>query len=249
MTVPDDPAKSSKRRARHGGKEDSIPTTNPVPANDAGTIVFGEPFEPVDADRWAKMPFWKFEEAICITKGFEPAPILSAPGKACEVAPTKVEEIDQRGMLIDRAIQLGILGVQIIPVDLLKWLQSIEEDFPPQLLETASRIKPYGPLIGASAEQGTLGEVLGHIRGIEPDHTNLKAFTNPSAATRMISTLRKILLGVAVDQFGHDPDRPRNPTARLVSDSTHRAGVPVDEDTIRSHLTEGANDHWVGKPD
>lgn len=51
-------------------------------------------------------------------------------------------------------------------------------------------------------------------------------------------TILKLIIGMAIDGYGFDPNASRSPTAREISSSLALLGISIDEDTVRNWLKE-----------
>lgn len=58
--------------------------------------------------------------------------------------------------------------------------------------------------------------------------------------TKERETLLKMIIGLAVDGYGFDPTAARSPVPKEISDALAARGIPLDVDTIRKWLREGA---------
>jgi ribosomal protein L31E len=63
---------------------------------------------------------------------------------------------------------------------------------------------------------------------------------NSSVSTRERETMLKLIIGVAVEQYGFDPKKSRNDAAKQISDDLAGHGLSVSDDTVRKYLKEAA---------
>ena len=141
---------------------------------------------------------------------------------------------------------MEILDEKIVPIDILRWLDDIEEWFPSDLLHVASRIRQYGPVMHVPAHMVEVGKPKkAALDGATSDEIPLK-YSNLSSANKVISTLRKYLLATAVDRYDYDPDRHFNSAAKRVSGALTKIELGGHEDTINRHLKAAAEEHWMG---
>ena len=241
-----DPPKPKRQRARSEGPKDSPEVAKLDPANDHVGLTLGGPFQRLNASRWAKMPFWTLPEAACITMGYEPKPILEAPGQALDVSPATLEQIDERADLIYRAIEMGIIDEKIVPIDALKWLEAIEESVPPDMLAVASRIRQYGPIMSMPPHILEVGKPCLPQPEVPGDEEVVPKYTNLSSANKVISTLRKYLLATVVDRYDYNPDRHFNSSAKRISGALTKIELSGHEDNINHHLKAAVEEHWTG---
>jgi hypothetical protein len=59
-----------------------------------------------------------------------------------------------------------------------------------------------------------------------------------SAATKERQTMLKLIIGLACGGYSMDPEAPRNRHAKTMREDLERAGVPLDDDTIKKYLDE-----------
>lgn len=58
--------------------------------------------------------------------------------------------------------------------------------------------------------------------------------------TRVIETLQKVLVAVAMDWYGYDPTAKGNTTVKDILGALDKIGLSLSENTIRKHLKAGA---------
>lgn len=61
---------------------------------------------------------------------------------------------------------------------------------------------------------------------------------NKGLSVRERDSLLKLVIGMAIKGYGHDPKAGRSSTAREVASDLALIGVPLDEDTVRKYLAE-----------
>jgi hypothetical protein len=85
------------------------------------------------------------------------------------------------------------------------------------------------------ALKARIGELVAAERASESS-----PMPSPSGTTRERNTLLKIVLGLAMDCYGYQPNAPRTSTAREIADALELKGISVSEDTVRKYLGEAA---------
>ena len=70
--------------------------------------------------------------------------------------------------------------------------------------------------------------------------------TTASGSTKEAKTVRRILLGIAVEKYRYDPDHKNSAIANIVQD-LERAGLRADKGTILNHLREAVNELSAGQ--
>ena len=62
--------------------------------------------------------------------------------------------------------------------------------------------------------------------------------SNSSAETNERNKMLKLILGMAMDKYGHNPQSSRTPTATKIRDNLVIHGIKISDDTIRKYLNE-----------
>ena len=245
MTTPDSPKPPSKR-AKNTQRRDNPDKIAPTPANDAGEIVFEGPYTPVECTVWAKYAYWSVSEAGCITCGYEPQPLHEASFEEAAINPEAFRDVIRRIELFDREAQAGNLIDKIVPIHALEFL---DEYYPPDLKKTAERFRPYGAVLDLGAQMASVGKRVRRIEGTAVSSSESIQETQ-SAQTKVIQTLERMLLAVSMEHLRFDPDRPQNPTAKLIQKAMGECWKKVPHlDTIRSRLNAAVERHWEGPRD
>ena len=136
-----------------------------------------------------------------------------------------------------RATQARQLGLRNKPTRFLAWAARNEIAVPARLAEAVRRHDPEqndwkGLYHGALAERDG---ALRRVAQLESD-TQVKGLR-----TRERETLLKLLVGMAVATYKHDPTATRTSTAAAISQDLHSLGISIDEDTVRKWLKEAAD--------
>jgi hypothetical protein len=181
-----------------------------------------------DFSRWALMAFWNAEESVALTLEKDPRQVTwSSVAPYVDVHPLATQFRD-RLELIQREQVVGELEENIVPADLLAWAPGRIKV--PPALEAAVRAVP--PKRGLVAEIEALKAQLAKFGEQRSEKVN------PNRRTSFL----KLVLGMALRHYGHQPDSPRNSTARRMQDDLKRYGITLSEETIHDILVEGADD-------
>ncbi len=196
--------------------------------------------EPVDAARWAKMAYWTPEEAACVTVGYEPESVWPLTLEEVSANEKEIEAVDCRFVYICREIDIGRLDSKLQPKDVFRWLDAIDEDYPPELYEVASKIRPYGRMVDVDPD-------IGRDAGTGAPNSSGEPILpySSSALTRKNATLRKMILAMAMDCYGYDREAKRSTIVSDIESALHRAGLELSDDTIRTHLKAAADAYWI----
>ncbi|MEQ9314376.1 MAG: hypothetical protein RLN72_00905 [Henriciella sp.] len=67
--------------------------------------------------------------------------------------------------------------------------------------------------------------------------------------TRERNNMLRLLLGVALEQYGYDPQSARSDVPRLISDDLASQKLSVSSDTVRKYLRMAADEFWEPQDD
>lgn len=202
------------------------------------------PFQKPDFAHWGKMLIWNCFEIGCLTCGYEPSSLVDVEEQAARAAsPGAYETIHKRWDLIQRECYKDGGDGPMTPLGVLDWLDSIEEPYPKELRDVATRI-------GKKRVSPTLSEPMRLPRGLSDviastaRRTDLIKEDNPSAAlTRKYHTHQKVVLAMALHKYGHNPHAGRGFAVAEIMRATELHGLRVSDDTIRNMLREAYEEH------
>lgn len=240
MTVPD-PPEPKQRRQSSGGQKPLPKFLSMSPANDAGEVVFSGVFQPAELERWASFPCWNPFEAACVTCGFDPRLLRSAARPDLEARPDTFSEIEYRESLFQRSIRMQMVDEDIAPLEALQILEDRSCWYPPKLRETAGR---FAQLLCCMPPANT--DAARHSEAndnLAPVVESGGRFTSKSGRTKVIKLYQRMLLALSLDHLDLVPERPQNPTAKLILQAMahHFKDLP-NEDTVRDHIGFWIND-------
>jgi hypothetical protein len=120
------------------------------------------------------------------------------------------------------------------------WLSDMKLPCPQELAEAVEEFA--GASIDWKARaMDAEGQIEEHkTRIAELEKTIVDNAINSSGATRQHDTLLRILIGIAVEQYGYDPRKARNAAASQISSDLQLHGISVSDDTIRKYLSAGS---------
>ena len=202
------------------------------------------PFQKADFAYWGKLLVWNCYEAGLLTCGFEPNLLLDVDeDEAREAWPEASATVERRWRLIEsECLGPGELG-PLAPLRVLDWLDSIEEPYPIELREVATRIgaKRVSPLL---KEPAGFANTLPAITHSGVRRSDIADVSRPlPSLTKKFHTHQRMLLAMALDQYGYDPSMPRNAAASQIMRATELHGLRVTDDTIRTALREAFEEH------
>jgi len=172
-----------------------------------------------DADylHWSLFPEWRLFDFIVLTCERDPRIFEGAAISAVKSLPYW-PEVDRRLELARAHVDADIIDEVEPPTRYVEWARQVLIEVPPALVaaveayeERAGRRKP--------AEQPKPIEHLG---------------------TRERESLLKLVIGMAVAGYGHDPRARRSDKVAEIAADLERLGIGLSDDTVRKYLREGA---------
>lgn len=130
--------------------------------------------------------------------------------------PESVTQGLYRRLPVEKAEQFTILqddiqrqfGAQVVPTELLVWADKLNVEVPEQLRVALHRLRDGGP-----------------------------PKTRKSDEARITNTLLKMILAMAVDKYGYDPDKTNSAT-KMIEGASEKIGARVSQSTIRECLSK-----------
>lgn len=169
----------------------------------------------VDINFWANLPFWDINEAIILSTGRDPRKInLGYVDKLFLASPYK-KTAEERREVFRRLLDADVIKFRDTPLAFTSQAEAHGIDFPKELAEHIA--KRFYQQLDKSA----------------PVETKKKY---QSALTKERDSLLKLVLGMAIEQYGYQPNAMRNEATRNIERDLEEAGFPLSEDTIRKYL-------------
>lgn len=212
------------------------------------TTLYSGPFQKADFGHWAKMLVWNWFEIGCLTCGYEPNLLYDLDEDlAKDACPQAYEAIRKRWDLVQRE-QFASTGERpMAPLDVMNWLDSIEEAYPTELREVATRI-------GKKRVSPVMTQLPGHhdrpskAEGAPEPVERIREDEQPRPAlTRKYRSLQKVALAMAMHRYDYDPEAGRSSAPREIMGATELFGLRVTDDTILSQLREAFEEHGADR--
>lgn len=168
----------------------------------------------VDEDVWASFEFWDYLDIEYLILDIDPDKL--AVHDTLDLTELQKEKRRKLRRILDRLRQRSGNRQSIRPLDAIAHLQRVGHNFPERLVDavqTAARAK-------------------------ETESENKRSAWKPnqeSALQKEVKTLRKVLLGVAVERFRYSPE-DRSSGVSNMADCLIERGISVHTDTLRKHL-------------
>jgi len=217
---------------------------------------FNQPRASADFVHWASASYWTVDEATALSFGKDPRVVNWKAVSQLVNASSFADSFAARRDLLHRANIMRQIGQQTAPSVLLAWAQRMQIPMPAELVEAVSalgiQIADWKSLYDAKAArvdqlQAELNEArAAHEaaldRHAEKTHTGKSAVEEPVTerplGARERDSLLKLVIGMAIGGYGHDPKAGRSSTAKDIAGDLARVGLPLDEDTVRKYLFE-----------
>ena len=213
-----------------------------------------------EAKKWARHDQWSNVEACLLLCGFDPQKIgpqeliyedLLEALEALELDP--LISINRLHELYDASKHNRQFSVSRRPIEFIIWANRLGLEIPRELNDYVEQFTIQFPKWGVPNK---------HRDKSQPDQTCLETWIydskfrfvpeTPSSVTqpkndnasvdkRKITTLQKMVVGVAAKNYGYDPRKLRNPTGQIKTD-LELQGIRMDQATIKNTLDEAFQD-------
>ena len=190
-----------------------------------------------DFDFWCKAAYWKKEEQIALSLGREPRKVFwSNIGNNYFRSPF-VEEYRQRKVLVERAIIARQLMELSRPELFLGWARKVGLSYPPELDVVFSQNAEVNWRLEYDKEATSHAKTK---RSLEVSEKKLAAASEGEPPIRVRETLLKMLIGMAIDKYGHDAKASKSAAPSRISGILVTHGLGISDDTVRKYLQEAA---------
>lgn len=225
------------KRPRPKGERPFVQTSvfPPTPANDAGVSAFGVPLDDESMARGAKLSLWTVTEAVYFSAGCKP-PNAELPIPSFSLDAGWLDEpVSYRRTLFERHLLTYECRTHIAPMEALELLHRRKEWVDPKMLQAILHFHAPKPNKHRKGSKASLGDYM-----LDDDDDE-----QPEALKRKLSTLRKILLGIAIEKFAYFPRKHFNTSAKVIEGVLKKHGINCTDETIGRHLKAAVEEHWV----
>lgn len=209
-----------------------------------------------DFNFWSRAAYWTLDEAVALSLGKQPQTVnWKTIQPYLKVSPFAVE-FEQRRMLATRAKDTNQLADSNLPGFFLAWANRNRMDVPTELVKA---VEAHGHQVAdwktaydeAQATNSTLRAELDALRRAltEGQRAPPAVHNEKPLITRERETALKLVIGMAIGGYGYEPTATRSSVAREISEDIVRAGLTLDEDTVRSWLKEARDNLLPDKPE
>lgn len=196
-----------------------------------------------DFDYYSKAAYWTLDEGVALLLARRPKSLNGQRVDKFKDNSSKIGiafvEIRE---LADRAARAGQLGTTNSPGFFLAWAERNRFAVPDGL---QAAVQNHGVQVGdwktiCDQQSNLIGVLEGNLELLKMRIAALEnAPVETSLDERERTSLLKLVIGMAVKGYGHDPVASRTSTAREIASDLQLIGLSLAEDTIRKYLHEG----------
>jgi hypothetical protein len=205
---------------------------------------------------YAMLDGWTEREAVLLSLNRDPRRPLEDDQKNTFYSVHKIPGYEDRMFMIVRAVVAFGWHGYILPSDFVRWATSKGLSLPEGLVRSVDKIKHddgfeirlQNPNAIENREKSIDDELmrdcmareLEYLRGLQTEDAQkmleerIAEQLHPKARTSLL----KLIAGMAVDKFRFDPGKANTETASKIQSALQRAGLSIDDDTVRKWLVE-----------
>lgn len=204
---------------------------------------YNRPAAAADYEQWSKAATWTVDEAIALSLGKSPEAVTWEIVKR-DTQFSKFAKIYARNRdLALRATEAGELSNPVQPSKFLGWAKQFGIDCPAELAGLVNAGNDNSQ--DWKAEYDELATALEAKDQMIADLTEqldqLEKQLKTSENKKILSSLYKILIGIAFEQYDYDPARRRNNATEQIVGDLGLHGIEIDKGTVLQRLREAAD--------
>lgn len=187
---------------------------------------------------WAELPHWSAYEGVCLVHDQLPREDMSI-GKSPKIFPQELSGIRDKEYylrLAQHCIDTAQLSTVLKPYEFLDWAASVNLEYH---LDWKHAVERSAATV-SGVPQSTGPELIARPDTAGPPIGETGLRDNDELKTREKGTLLKLVIGIAVEQYGYDQDVSRGEAVKNIASDLERVGLSLDRKTIRKWLTEAA---------
>lgn len=209
-----------------------------------------------DFEHWAKMDYWKLDEALALSFGKNPHRVVWGKLQEFRELSPLAREFEKRREIVYRSKTIKQLSDPVLPGKFIIW--ALEKGFkmPAELRKNVEKFgnildwkQAYDKLNATYAQLNQLFDKqkelhAAEIARLEASIKNLEekanSITEKNLSVRERESLFKIIIGMAIIGYRYDPKADKTPTAAEIEEDLAKLGLSLNEDTIRKWLRAAA---------
>lgn len=199
---------------------------------------------------YAKAAYWTLDEGVALILARDPKHLNCEQIKRFAQKPEIAENFLRLRELAQRASLMHHLAKHNTPGFFLAWARRCDLPTPDEL---AAAVEKFGGVIAdwKSAYDQKEAETVELCEKVSALEARLSQPSKPpqekSLSARERDSLLKMILGIAMEQYSHDPYASRTKTAKDIAEDMELHGLTMDQDTIRKYLAEARDRFLPGK--
>lgn len=191
-------------------------------------------------DYYAKAAYWTLDEGVALLLERDPKGLNLGTVKIYRPPPTIGHRFLELSELTRRAAKMKQLAYENNPGFFLAWASRNRLTVPEGL---AKAIKGHG--IQVADWKSIADQRAKQIVALEAELESLRSQSPTRKRPRSAETIEKqtrlkLIIGLVIASYGHDPQANRTTTASAIRRDLETIGMSMDEDTIRKILGEAA---------
>lgn len=195
-------------------------------------------------DYWSKAAYFSLDEILWLSVGLEPLPefiraVTHSSQGATQRDPVVTHIMAQRE-LFRRSLDPNDYGRRQTAQSVLDWANRVQHDLHPdfrRMLEAVVQ-REAAPDVALASTLASLDATL--VGAVEKQVAPANGKPDQRIDPRERLGMAKLLVAVAIEQFGYVPDSKRSPIPIELQDIAARLGLEISHDTILKYLRLGA---------
>lgn len=206
----------------------------------------------MDVDHWSRTAYWTVEEAAALSLGKDPREVTRLKVEAIRPPNRFASEYLARLDILERAQTMHQLYHSTNLTRFLAWIEHTRFPMPEALVDAAKAIhrlevdwkgeyqklkekfEKYAQETSENFEN--FATLTSNLEGtVSTEFAKAKA---GSLGARERESLLKLVIGMAIKGYGHDPHKSRTSTASEIASDLAALGIALSDDTVRAYLQE-----------
>lgn len=195
-------------------------------------------------DYWSKAAYFSLDEILWLSVGLEPLPefirAVDRPSQGATQRDPVVTHIMAQRELFRRSLDPNDYGRRQTAQSVLNWADRVQHELHPgfrRMLEAAVQ-REAAPDVALAPTAAWLD--VTPVGAVEQQVAPANGKPDQRIDPRERLGMAKLLVAVAIEQFGYDPDSKRSPIPIELQDIAARLGLEISHDTILKYLRLGA---------
>jgi len=211
---------------------------------------FNLPDAAADYEYWSKMAHWTLDEALALSFGKNPKVVTwKRLEKIMSYTSPFVRKYERTRELALRAVTWKKLYDPVLPTIFINWVKENEILFPDELAviiqaknsDLTDWKKNYDELLEKSNQTVASANQIIDAKNQKIQELESSEIAGKPLHTKERETLLKLIIGMATDGYGYDPNAARSPIPREIAEALTSKGISLDQDTVRGWLKKASD--------